>query len=184
MPFSDKDLIAACRQGDSHAWEALLNQYERLVYYIPLHCGLSQEEAADIVQITFTFLMQSLDDLRDDTILRAWLATVARRHTWRMLKKSRRETPFAIGDKELSEHALRLGMEHFDPLERWELAEWISSGLSKLSERCRELLLALYFDRQPVSYEDIATRLNMPHGSIGPTRARCLEHLKRLLTGN
>src|SRR3990172_10262395 len=78
-PAPDRDLILACRSGDKIAWERLLDKYERLVYSIPLNYGLTSEDAADISQITFTILIQSLDRLRDDTRLAPWLATVARR---------------------------------------------------------------------------------------------------------
>ena len=68
-----------------------------------------------------------------------------------------------------------------DDRERWERAEWIIQGLSMLDERCRQLLLALYFDAEQPSYADVADRLNMPIGSIGPTRARCLERMRQSL---
>src|SRR5215216_3858638 len=69
----------------------LLNRYERLVYSIPLRYGLSRDDAADIAQITFTILIQSMDSLSEDSRLGPWLVTVARRHTWRLLDRNRRE---------------------------------------------------------------------------------------------
>src|SRR5687768_4689004 len=98
MPLSDQELILASRQGDAAAWESLVEKYERLVYSIPLNYGLSREDAADIAQITFTILLQSLDSLRDDSRLGAWLAMVARRHTWRLLNRQRRESPPAAAE--------------------------------------------------------------------------------------
>ncbi|MEZ4677629.1 MAG: hypothetical protein R2932_25780 [Caldilineaceae bacterium] len=64
---------------------------------------------------------------------------------------------------------------------RWELAEWLDSGFRHLNERCQKLLLALYFDSDEPSYATIAQQLAMAEGSIGPTRARCLQRLKELL---
>src|SRR5436190_1220078 len=88
---SDRILIQRCREGNSGAWHQLLNKYERLVYSIPLRYGLSRDDAADIAQITFTILIQSLHDLSEDSHLGPWLVTVARRHTWRLLEHNRRE---------------------------------------------------------------------------------------------
>jgi len=177
-PETDHDLIQACHAGDARAWERLLDKYERLVYSIPLNYGLGTDDAADVTQITFTILIQGLNTLRDDTRLAPWLATVARRHTWRLLARNRRES--VDPQEDFSEH------ESFDdtvdPWERWELIEWIDQGLNLLDERCRRLLLALYFDPDRPSYVQVAMHLNMAVGSIGPTRARCLEQLKRHLT--
>lgn len=175
---TDQELIQACRNGDAQAWEQVLERYERLVYSIPLFYGLPGEDAADLVQITFTILLQSLDNLQEDTRLGAWLSTVARRHTWRLLERRRREQ--AAPDEDLAEMEW-VGSVDEHP-EHWERVEWITAGLNRLSDRCRELLLALYFDPLEPSYEEVAMRLSMPVGSIGPTRARCLERLKKHLS--
>ncbi|MGH2524402.1 MAG: hypothetical protein ACRDH2_17990, partial [Anaerolineales bacterium] len=71
-----------------------------------------------------------------------------------------------------------------DYTERWERLEWLNQGLNLLDERCRNLLLALYFDPEQPAYAQVAERLGMPVGSIGPTRARCLEKMKQNLAEN
>ena len=176
---SDQQLIHACRKGNQQAWETILTKYERLVFSIPLRYGLSHDDAADITQLTFTILLQSLDRLADDSRLGPWLATVARRHTWRLLRRSQRESVNEAED--LSESTTMLGQAVGDSPERWENLEWLNQGLSQLNERCRNLILALYFDTEQPSYADIAARFDIPVGSVGPTRARCLERLKQFL---
>lgn len=173
MVEPDRDLIRACRRGDPGAWRRLLKKYERLVFSIPLRYGLSREDAADILQATFTTLIQGFDDLSEEGNLGAWLATVAHRRTWRLLERGRRENEYV---KDLIEDA---PPGDADSIEQWELTEWLKGGLSRLDESCRRLLLALYF--HPSSYAEVAERLNMPVGSIGPTRARCLKRLRRIL---
>lgn len=172
---SDADLIRACRAGDGQAWERLLDKYERLVFSISLNHGLTSEDAADVTQITFTILLQNLDSLSDDVRLAPWLATVARRHTWRLVARNRRE---AVNPEEDIAGNETLGGV-VDDSQRWELTEWIHYGLATLDERCRKFLLALYFDAEQPSYAQVAGDLNMPIGSIGPTRARCLEQMKQ-----
>ncbi len=178
MAQTDWELIEACRQGDAYAWDALLIQYERLVYSIPLNYGLSLDDAADIAQITFTILLQSLDNLHPNSRLAPWLATVAKRHTWRVLAREQRETNMANDDSRTFDLP---DTSHLRHLERWELLQWLHQGLQGLAERCRRLLLLLYFDEERPSYADIAQMLSIPLGSIGPTRARCLQRLKKLL---
>ena len=162
----------------------MLNKYERLVYSIPLRYGLSRDDAADIAQITFTILIQSLDGLAEDSRLGPWLATVARRHTWRLLERNRREASSErLEGTDIAESAVLLGKSDAESIEHWELTEWLDAGLSKISEPCRKLLLALYFQPERSSYAEVAERLDMPVGSIGPSRARCIRRLKQMLNG-
>jgi RNA polymerase sigma factor (sigma-70 family) len=178
----DQVLLRRCQQGSSGAWQQLLNKYERLVYSIPLRYGLSRDDAADIAQNTFTILIESLDTLSEDSHLGSWLATVARRHTWRLLERNRREMPSEdLEGAYLVERAVLLGRSDAESIEHWELSELLETGLSKIGEPCRELLLALYFQPELSSYAEVAARLDMPMGSIGPTRARCLKRLLQAL---
>jgi RNA polymerase sigma factor (sigma-70 family) len=180
---SDRDLIRRCRQGSTGAWRQLLKKYERLVYSIPLRYGLSRDDAADIAQITFTILIQSLDGLSEDSRLGPWLVTVARRHTWRLLERNRRESASErLEGADVAESAVLLGKSDADSIDHWELTEWLDAGLSKLNKPCQELLLALYFQPEGSSYAEVAERLGMPIGSIGPRRARCLKSLKQVLS--
>jgi RNA polymerase sigma factor (sigma-70 family) len=177
MLHTDHDLIRACRAGHAHAWERLLDKYERLVFSISLNYGLTTDDAADVTQITFTILLQNLDTLPDEIRLAPWLATVTRRHTWRLLARNRREAVHP--EEDLAANETLGGI--IDYSEHWELAEWLNYGLNMLDERCRQLLLALYFDAQQPSYAQVADYLKMPVGSIGPTRARCLEQMRQSL---
>jgi RNA polymerase sigma factor (sigma-70 family) len=173
---SDRSLIRACRRGDVGAWQSVLDRYERLVFSVPRRYGLSHEDAADITQLTFTILIQSMDTLSEDSNLGAWLITVSRRHTWRLLDRNRR--------KVASEYAIR-GETNTPPvsedIEHWELGEWLNQGLSLVSKDCRELLSALYLEPAQPSYADVAARLGMAVGSVGPTRIRCLKRLRQIL---
>jgi len=68
-----------------------------------------------------------------------------------------------------------------EDMERWELTEWLDYGLSLVGKPCRDLLSALYLDPKQPSYAEVATRLGMAVGSVGPTRIRCLKRLRRVL---
>ena len=132
----DRELVRACREGDEGAWAELVRRYARLVFSIPLSYGLSREDAADIAQLTFTFLVQDLDSPADVDQLGSWFATVSRRHTWRLLERNRRERP--LKGQDLSETAALVGRGGTETLERWELVEWLDYGISRLDGRCRE----------------------------------------------
>lgn len=167
----DGKLLARCRAGDAEAWEQLLDDYERLVYSIPLRYGLSRDEAADVTQHVFTVLLQGLDSVRDEDKLGSWLATVARRESWRVMDRNRREATVAELPEPPSD----------DPTDAWVRLEWLHGALLALDGPCRELLVALYLSGEPTSYAEVSQRLRKPIGSIGPTRARCLKKLRELL---
>ena len=183
-PQTEQRLLAACRLGDAAAWEELVRKYERLVFSIPLRLGLSRNEAEDIYQLTFTYLLQNLNAIQDSSRLVGWLATVARRQTWLFIHRARREAPTLdeMEDVNLSADAMLLGKTDIDKIDRWEMTLWLDQGLASLNKRCRDLLAALYFETDRPVYADIAAKFGMPVGSVGPTRARCLERLKQFLS--
>jgi RNA polymerase sigma factor (sigma-70 family) len=174
----DRDLILDCRNGDLGAWQRLLDRYERLVFSVPRRYGLSREDAADITQLTFTILFQRMDTLSEDSTLGAWLTTVARRHTWRRLDRKRREE---AGWYASSSEKILSADTGTEDIERWELTEWLHYGLSLVGKSCQDLLSALYLDPKEPSYAEVAARLGMAVGSVGPTRIRCLKRLRRIL---
>jgi RNA polymerase sigma factor (sigma-70 family) len=178
-PQPDGRLIRACENGDSGAWEELVLRYERLVYSIPLRYGLSSEDASDIVQLTFTLLFQRLGEIEEDNCLGAWLATVAKRHSWRLLAQRSRERSDRLEDPCASMSPTVMSSKR--TIERSELLAWIEQGLDCLDQRCRELLIALYFEPKIGSYAEAADYLGLPVGSIGPMRSRCLERLRESL---
>ena len=167
---SDSELLNACRAGDEDAWKLLVQRYQRLVFSVALRNGVTREEAADITQMSFIALLESIGKLRDERRVSSWLISVACRLAWRQRRRN---------DREL------LGIERVgwaeDPVDSWERVAVIHEGLQRLGPACRDLLLALYFDPAGPSYATVAKRLGRPIGSIGPMRARCLQCLRALL---
>ena len=147
---------------------------------VPLSYGFDSAESEDIAQITFTILMQSLNNLRTVEYLGSWLYTVARRHTWRALKRNQRTSPEALDDN-IAEAQVLFGREGLTELDRRELVEWINQALNQLDQRGQLLLTALYFDPNEPDYVAIAKQLGIPLGSIGPMRGRYLKKLQRIL---
>jgi len=179
---SDLELVVACRRGDQLAWEKLIRRYQRLIYAIPLRAGLDEDQAADVFQDVFTTLFQKLNDIEEPEKLHAWLVTTTRRKTWRIISQTR---PVSATDPyQHEQEASSIRDETPMPDEQLLLLEEqqrIRTALSLLDERCRNLLQMLFYSREPPSYAEIAASLHIPEGSIGPTRARCLAKLLRIL---
>lgn len=190
---SDEDLLAACRAGRQAAWSALVRRYQRLVFTVPRRAGLAEAEAADVFQATFQRLFEHLDRIHDPSRVRAWLVTTARRETLRLLELARRgatvEAPAApVGEGDRDDDA-RDPLESVaapDPLPEETLAELqehhrLRAAVDRLDPRSRQFVELLFLQDEPLPYSEIAARLGIAEGSIGPTRARCLAKLRALL---
>jgi RNA polymerase sigma factor (sigma-70 family) len=177
MPNSE--LIDACLKGNSQAWEALLVRYQRLIYSIPLRYGLAVHDADDIFQNVSLLLLENLGRLRDRQRLGAWLATTTRRECWRTLRQHQVVTSLS-GNRDLEEQipSGQQSDEEFLDLERQSI---IRSAVGLLGASCQRLLMLLFYAEPRPPYTEIARLLGLPEGSIGPTRARCLEKLMKIL---
>lgn len=183
----DRDLIASCLSGEHAAWGALIRRYQRLIYSIPLKSRLSADDASDIFQSVCLKLYEKLATLREHEKISSWLITTTTRECWRVSAASRREPQISNSDDESESDSLSqipaaepLADEQHEMLERQQA---VRNAIESLSERCRELLTLLFYEREESSYAEIARRMAMPVPSVGPTRARCLDKLKRALEG-
>lgn len=169
----DVALAALAARGHDRAWRSLVSRYRRLVYSVPSRLRLSGDDAEDVFQHTFLKLHEQLKKGEPPQHFPRWLVTVARNESLRLLQFQGRSTElnedWAAGDEGKAE-------EHVASLQR---AHLIRGALAKLRERCRELIAALYVRDE--SYTDVQDKLGIPVGAIGPTRARCLEQLRKLL---
>lgn len=186
MNERDSELLRACRAGDRQAWETLVTRYQRLLYAIPLRCGLSEEDAADVFQTVCVRLLENLEKIRDERHLTGWLVTTCKHESWRVHRRRSRDVSLDEGPAEGAggAGAGALADDSLMPqqvLVRVEEAHLVQRGLEELGERCRNLLSWLYQDDPTPSYQEIARRLNVSVGAIGPTRMRCLQQLKRIL---
>jgi RNA polymerase sigma factor (sigma-70 family) len=181
MDPDDQSLISACRNGDSSAWETLVQRYQRLVYSIPRRAGLDDDQTAEVFQRTWVALVENLERLQQPDRVGAWLATTARRESWRLQRRSRADaSPLLVdddGDIGIPDPTI-LPDEQLIQIER---RHQVRLAVVALDERCRKLLELLFYTAEPPAYSTIAQALGTSEGSIGPTRARCLQKLRRLL---
>jgi RNA polymerase sigma factor (sigma-70 family) len=182
----DATLVARCRAGDGKAWEALVKRYQRLVYTVVGRAGLDAHAAADVFQTVFTRLVQHLPRLTQPDKLQAWVVTTAKREAL-LARRIGQRTVSITRDGDGDEADNEFDLPDDAPLAEDALAELqqldlLRLGLDRLDERCRDLLLLLFRDEDDkLPYDEVGRRLGMPQGSIGPTRSRCLDKLRRLV---
>ena len=176
-PTEDARLVELCLAGDHKAWGALVRRHERLVYAIGRSYRLSDEDLGDVFQEVFAALVRGLPRLREPRTLVRWLSSTTQRIARAVALKRRREmalsAPLEIDATLFSEEPAAP-----EELERLEEQAMVRLALGALSERCRNLLAALYFEDPTPSYEALSRRLGLPIGSLGPTRARCFDRLR------
>jgi len=170
----DVEILERCRAGDEDAWRALVERYEALVYSVPSRYGLPRAECDDVFAEVWGALVRSLQKIRDAQALPQWLIRTATRATWEIARKSKRTVPEDLPP-------LTGAAPPVEFAERLEAEQHVRTALERVSERCAKMLRLLYFTSPEPSYDQIAKRLDIPRGSIGPTRRRCLDRMRVFL---
>jgi RNA polymerase sigma factor (sigma-70 family) len=165
--LSDARLVGRCREGDTAAWDALVERFSRYVYAICVQAfRLSPHDAEDVFQDVFTKVYEQLGSLRDDSAVRPWLAQLTRRACIDRLR---------AGSREVAEEDVEpAGFD--DALSLLDDALAVRACLEQLSGDCREIL-DRFFARDE-SYHTISAAIGLPAGTIASRISRCLDKLK------
>ena len=171
------DLVTRARNGDQQAWDALVERYSPLIWHICRRHRLGDADAEDVGQSVWLHLVDQLGTVRDPAALPGWLATTTRRECLRVLRAARR--PLAAGS--LPDADL-LSDEQAGTAEQEVLVAERNAALREALLHlppCCQQLIALLIEDPSVPYAEISAKLDIPVGSIGPSRGRCLERLRR-----
>jgi RNA polymerase sigma factor (sigma-70 family) len=168
------DAFRRWRAGDEAALDELVRMMSPVLWHVVRATGLDREAAEDVVQNTWLTLVRSAESVRDAQAITRWLCTSARREAWRVSKAATRTRP--VEDEVLDARM---------PVQTSPEAEVVSDdekallwrALARLPERCQKLLRIVAWEPRP-DYSSVAEGLDMPIGSIGPTRRRCLDKLR------
>ncbi len=162
------NLVARARTGEKQAWDTLVERYAPLVWSICRQHQLGRADADDVGQIVWLHMVDQLDKIRDPAALSAWLATTTRRECGRVRRAAR--APQASGQV--------LDADNIADSQATTAEHGLFEAFTHLPPRCQRLL-ALLIEDPPVPYAQISARLGIPVGSIGPSRSRCLDNLRR-----
>jgi RNA polymerase sigma factor (sigma-70 family) len=167
-------LVRAAAAGDQQAWSSLVTRFSPYVRAIARRHRLAASDQDDVVQRTWLALFRHIDGLVAPQALVGWLATTARNESLAVLRASQRELPV----DEVPLDVQPSGREDAIDEELYEAARRaaLRSAVRRIEGRERAMLEMLIAGP---SYSEISAKLKMPVGSIGPTRARSLERLRR-----
>ncbi len=183
LETGDAALVFACRRGDESAWNALVERYQRLIITIPRRAGLSEEQAADVLQEVFLTLFEKLDEIEQPERIRSWIVTTAKFKTWGIVRGSKGfHSPET--EEEMEQEMANLpdtAMLADDMLIELEQQHQIRTALKELEERCQKILSMIYLQDAAASYLEVATAIGVGETSISPLRSRCLAKLAKIL---
>lgn len=177
-PWDDTRLVKECLAGNEEAWSLLIDKYKALIYSIPVKYGLPPQEAADVFQSTCMELLERLPEVREPRALPKWLIQVTHHQCYRVKRQQQRlvsrDAEPKLPDPETPAIAESL-------VQRTQEEQMLREAMGSLTPQCRRLVELLFFETPPRPYTEVAAELGLALGSIGFTRQKCIERLRRNL---
>jgi RNA polymerase sigma factor (sigma-70 family) len=176
--WNDTRLVKECLSGNEAAWAQLIDKYKALIYSIPIKYNLPPQEAADVFQATCVELLVRLPELRKPRALPKWLIQVTHHECYRVKRLSQRvvsrdseENPIEPESPPIAESLVQQTQEE----------QMLREAMATLTPQCSRLVQMLFFESPSRPYAEVATELGLALGSIGFTRQKCIERLRREL---
>ncbi len=174
-----KKLIESCIEGDESAWEELVEKITPAILSVCRTMRLSSEESLDIFGQVCYLLLHNLSQLKSSDKIIGYVSTITRREILRII---RRKQLFDTIDPEIRKSISVTEFENPEVLlKQSESSEKLIKAVMQLPEKEYKLIRLLFLDETEPSYEEISKKLNIPVSSIGPTRIRILNKLKKIL---
>jgi RNA polymerase sigma factor (sigma-70 family) len=170
------DLVTRARKGDQQAWDSLVERYAPLIWSICRHYRLDRADAEDVGQRIWLQFVNHLGAIRDPAAVPGWLTTTTKRECGRIVRATR--GPQAAGqllDESIADRQTTTAEQELLAAERHAVLHQAFTCLTP----SRQQLIAMLIEDPPVPYTEISARLGIPVSSIGPTRRRCLDKLRR-----
>jgi RNA polymerase sigma factor (sigma-70 family) len=176
--WTDTRLVKECLAGNEEAWSALIDKYKALIYSIPIKYQMPPQEAADVFQAVCMELLSRLPDLREPKALAAWLIQVTHHQCFRWKRQQQRvvssDSEAGMIEQEVPPIAESL-------IRQTQEEQILREAISDLAPQCQRLIAALFFESPARPYAEIAAELGLAVGSIGFTRQKCMERLRKSL---
>ena len=176
---NDARLVRGCLDGDQEAWSSLIHKYKNLIFSVPIKYGFSREDASDIFQTVCVELLAQLPKLREPRALPKWILLIATHACYHRKQQDQENQLQATEIGRWIESALPPQADEIMQAAQREQA--LRTAISELSPQCQYLVRMLFFEASARPYEEIARELSLAKGSIGLTRQRCLNRLRRKL---
>jgi RNA polymerase sigma factor (sigma-70 family) len=176
--WNDTRLVKECLSGNEAAWAQLIDKYKALIYSIAIKYNLPPQEAADVFQSTCVELLVRLPELREPRALPKWLMQVAHHECYRVKRLSKR---VVSRDSEENSPEPEVPPIAESLVQQTQEEQMLREAIAVLTPQCRRLVEMLFFESPSRPYAEVAAELGLALGSIGFTRQKCIERLRRRL---
>jgi RNA polymerase sigma-70 factor (ECF subfamily) len=179
----DSQLIADYLAGDKPALEVLFARYLNPVFYFVYRYVGDEEEAQEIVQLTFIKVWKNLRKFKPEKKFKTWIFTIAKNTALDFLRKKKNPTFSELLDREKGEREFELAVDTAplppEIFDREQLSEAVESAINRLAPYYREVL-HLYFMEQ-LTFQEIAEILDEPLNTVKSRQRRALIELRKLI---
>jgi RNA polymerase sigma factor (sigma-70 family) len=176
--WNDTRLVKECLAGNEAAWAQLIDKYKALIYSIPIKYNLPPQEAADVFQGTCVELLVRLPELREPRALPKWLIQVAHHECYRVKRLSQR---VVSRDSEENSPEPETPPIAESLVQQTQEEQMLREAMATLTPQCHRLVEMLFFESPSRPYAQVAAELGLALGSVGFTRRKCIERLRRQL---
>ncbi len=164
LPTPDA-LIERCLLGDQAAWEAIVRQHWRKVFNVAYKFVGKHDEAEDLTQDVFLKIFKSLYTFDRRANFQTWLISISRNlciDHYRSVRRERETVDRAVDPSELA--PIAPGASALAQLEQRSRVELMRAALDRLPPTLKSAVLLR--DIQELTYEEIATQLGLPEGTV------------------
>lgn len=186
---AEADFIERLRSGDPEAFDNLISRYSGDVYAVLYRIVDDAEDAADLTQETFLSALKAIKSFRGESELKTWLIRIAINHSrnrFRWWKRRRRSETISL-DANIGESDTPIGESIAGNVEsaeeavlRKERETALRKALAQMPEHYREIIVLC--DIEGMSYDEIASALEINLGTVKSRIARGREELRKRLT--
>jgi RNA polymerase sigma factor (sigma-70 family) len=166
------ELLKLAAAGDRSAWDALVDRFGQMVWSVARGFRLDDATAKDVSQTVWLKLIENIDRIKDPERLPGWLATTCRREALKVARARDRDIPSEF-EFDVEDESPTFDEMLVDDEENRQVVK----AFATLDALCKQLLRLMLVE-PALSYEEISEVTGRPIGSLGPTRARCLDKLK------
>jgi len=178
MPSNEKTLIQRAKKGNHDAFAELVDEHQRYVYNLALRVVKDENEALDLTQETFVRAWTALPNFKGKSQLRTWLYRIVTNLCYNRLPNLRRSLNDLGNDvmEDIPETNFNNPVKEF---ESNETRRHLQQAIQDLDEKYR-LLITLRYQNE-LSYDEIASTLNLPLGTVKTGIFRAKEQLRKSL---
>lgn len=181
---NDFNLVCRAKEGEQKAFAELMHRYKESIYFMALKMVNNKDDAMDMTVETFGKAFENIEKYKPDFAFSTWLFRIATNNCIDFIRKKRLNVVSmdSMVDDEGDDRPLQIKSDTLDPEElsiKKQQNEKLKDIVDKLPPRYRTLIILRYFDE--LSYEEIATQLDLPLGTVKAQLFRARDLLSNVM---